>query len=155
MTIHNNRFSIYLLEKDVLEYVNAKNKYNEYNEKYNSCSDEFRQEYKQKKNYWYKKYISKMKYLEENYRKTNVYTSYHSQLEHGMVSHNETYCVLPPIVHAEVIEATPILSCALPSPPPTLHVEPSAPLESDTRETPIEHVRNYRRRSRDAYWTPL
>ena len=31
--------------------------------------------------YWYKKYIGKMKYIEDNYRKTNIYTEYHAKLE--------------------------------------------------------------------------
>ena len=59
MTQDNNRFSVFLLEKDVLEYHNAKNKYNEYDEQYHSCPIECKDEYKQKKGYWYKKYISK------------------------------------------------------------------------------------------------
>jgi len=150
MTLDNNRFSVLLLEKDVLEYHNAKNKYNEYDEKYHSCSMELKDEYKQKKSYWYKKYISKMKYLEENYRKTNIYTRYHSQLEHGYIPqqvNNYDYS-RPPLVHAELVEATPVLPTA-----PTCDTLPSAPLEEEVRESTVDYVRR-RRRQRDAYWTP-
>ena len=56
MTINNNRFSVYLLEKDVLEYVDYKNKYNEFDEKYGTCEYHEKDFYKQKKNFWYKKY---------------------------------------------------------------------------------------------------
>ena len=34
-----------------------------------------------KKTKYYLLYINKMKYLEENYRKTKIYTDYHRQLE--------------------------------------------------------------------------
>ena len=149
MTQDNNRFSVFLLEKDVLEYHNAKNKYNEYDEQYHSCPIECKDEYKQKKSYWYKKYISKLKYLEENYRKTNVYTRYHSQLEHGYVPqpvNNYDYNT-PPLAHAEVVEALPVLPSA-----PTRSVLPSAPIEDEERENPVDYVR--RRRQRDGYWTP-
>ena len=78
---NENRFSVYLLEKDVMEYVNAKNNYNKYDEQYSICEPTEKEENKRKKSFWYKKYLSKMKYLEENYRKTNVYTDYHRQLE--------------------------------------------------------------------------
>ena len=78
---NNNRFSVMLLEKDVLEYNNYKTKYNEYYEKCANCSFKEKEELEKKKKYWYNRYIKKMKYLEENYRKTNVYTQYHAQLE--------------------------------------------------------------------------
>lgn len=80
---NNNRFSVMLLEKDVLEYHNYKTKYNEYYEKCANCSIKEKEELEKKKKYWYNRYIKKMKYLEENYRKTNVYTQYHAQLENG------------------------------------------------------------------------
>lgn len=149
MTINNNRFSVLLLEKDVLAYVNAKNKYNEYYEICNTCSPEVREQYKEKKNYWYKKYIYKMRYLEENYRKTHIYTQYHSQLENGYVPpnvNNYNY-ELPPLAHAEVVEALPVFPSV-----PTHEVVPSAPLEEEVRETPVDYVR--RRRQRDKYWVP-
>ena len=78
---NNNRFSVMLLEKDVLEYHNYKTKYNEYYEKCANCSFKEKEELEKKKKYWYNRYIKKMKYLEENYRKTNVYTQYHAQLD--------------------------------------------------------------------------
>jgi len=149
MTINNNRFSVLLLEKDVLAYVNAKNKYNEYYEICNTCSPEIRQQYKDKKDYWYKKYIYKMRYLEENYRKTHIHTQYHSQLENGYVPpnvNNYNY-ELPPLAHAEVVEALPVFPSV-----PTHEVLPSAPLEEEVRETPVDYVR--RRRQRDEYWIP-
>tara|TARA_B110000967_G_C18825889_1_gene531354 strand:+ start:184 stop:615 length:432 start_codon:yes stop_codon:yes gene_type:complete len=138
MTLDNNRFSVFLLEKDVLEYHNAKNKYNEYDEQYHSCTIESKDEYKQKKSYWYKKYISKMKYLEENYRKTNVYTQYHSQLEHGYVPNQENNCTSPPLAHAEVVEAMPVLPSV-----PTHNVLPSAPLQEE-REIPESYATQWR-----------
>ena len=81
--IENNveRFSVYLLEKDVLEYHGYKNKYNDYYEKHKMSKPQYREQLKEERDYWYKKYMSKMKYLEENYRKTNVYTDYHRRLE--------------------------------------------------------------------------
>lgn len=75
------RFSVYLLEKDVLEYHEYKNKYNEFYEKHKMCKYQYKEQLKEKRDYWYKKYMNKMKYLEENYRKTNIYTDYHRNLE--------------------------------------------------------------------------
>lgn len=138
MTQNNNRFSVFLLEKDVLEYHNAKNKYNEYDEQYHSCPIELKDEYKQKKSYWYKKYISKMKYLEENYRKTNIYTPYHSQLEDGYVPNQANSYTSPPLAHAEVVEAMPVLPSA-----PTHNVLPSAPLEEES-EIPESYATQWR-----------
>ena len=100
---HENRFSVYLLEKDVLEYVTAKNKYNEYDEKYSICDISEKEEYKRRKSFWYKRYISKMKYLEQNYRKTNVYTEYHRKLEAP-----PTQNILLPPPSIPVATATPI-----------------------------------------------
>ena len=67
-----------------------------------------------------------MKYLEENYRKTNIYTPYHSQLEHGYGSNQSDNYTTPPLAHAEVVEAMPVLPDV-----PTHNVLPSAPLEED------------------------
>ena len=152
MTINNNRFSVLLLEKDVLAYVNAKNKYNEYYEICNTCSPEIRQQYKEKRDYWYKKYIYKMRYLEENYRKTHIYTQYHSQLENGYVPpnvNNYNY-ELPPLAHAEVVEALPVLPSIPPS-APTMNIEPSAPIEENLHSN---DVFRRKRRQRDDNWTP-
>ena len=41
----------------------------------------FKKYYKEKKDKYYLLYMNKMKYLEENYRKTKIYTDYHRQLE--------------------------------------------------------------------------
>ena len=73
---NDQRFSVLKLENDVLEYVSYKEKYLHYQEKSNkSC---FRSEhYKKKKDFWYKKYIYKMSYLEKNYRSIHNYTDYH------------------------------------------------------------------------------
>ena len=88
-----------------------------------------------------------MKYLEENYRKTNIYTPYHSQLEHGYGSNQSNNYTTPPLAHAEVVEALPVFPDV-----PTHEVLPSAPLEEDVHETPVDYVR--RRRHRDEYWVP-
>ncbi len=82
----NNRFSILILEKDVLEYNHYKQKFNEFDSKTRSIWCIFnkfcnKSKIQDEKMYWYKKYIGKMKYIEENYRKTNIYTEYHSKLE--------------------------------------------------------------------------
>ena len=147
-----NRFSVLLLEKDVLAYVNAKDKYNEYDEKYHNCTPDIRDELKEKKDFWYRKYISKMKYLEENYRKTNIYTRYHSQLEEGYVPKNvNNYNYeLPPLAHAQVIEATPIFP-PVPCSAPTMIVEPSAPIEENVQSN---DVFRRKRRQRDDNWSP-
>ena len=117
MVHENNRFSVYLLEKDVLEYVNAKNKYNEYDEKYSVCDSSEKEEYKRRKSFWYKRYIAKLKYLEQNYRKTNVYTEYHRQLENPPTQNP----VLPPNI--PVATATPVQiqeADIMPTAPPLL-----------------------------------
>ena len=77
-----NRFSLLKLEKDVLKYVEYRQKYQNYDSKlHESYSQEERAINKENRDYWYNKYIAKMSYLEKNYRKTNVYTNYHRQLE--------------------------------------------------------------------------
>lgn len=85
-----NRFSVSILEKDVMEYHSYKVKYNHYYEKHRLISKgcevhqiPIREKYKQERDKWYGKYISKMRYLEKNYRKSNIYTRYHEQLEQG------------------------------------------------------------------------
>lgn len=76
------RFSILQLEKDVLEYILYKEKYQYLETKLHTCyGNMFKKYYKEKKNKYYLLYINKMKYLEENYRKTKIYTDYHRQLE--------------------------------------------------------------------------
>ena len=76
------RFSILQLEKDVLEYILYKEKYQYLETKLRTCyGNMFKKHYTEKKNKYYLLYINKMKYLEENYRKTKIYTDYHRQLE--------------------------------------------------------------------------
>jgi len=77
-----NRFSLLKLEKDVLKYVEYRQKYQNYDNKlHDSYSQEERAINKENRDYWYNKYIAKMSYLERSYRRTNVYTDYHRQLE--------------------------------------------------------------------------
>ena len=77
-----DRFSIVVLEKDVLEYNYFKTKFKKYEYKLNTFCGKMRKNYNNgRKMFYYNKYIKKMKYLEENYRKTHVYTDYHKQLE--------------------------------------------------------------------------
>lgn len=77
----NDRFSIMILEQDVLEYHNNKLKYNEYYELHKNAHFIEKEELKNKRDYWYNKYINKMRYLEQTYRKTSIYTDYHKNLE--------------------------------------------------------------------------
>lgn len=114
---NNNRFSIMILEKDVLEYHNFKNKFKEFERLCSNCSYKEREELEKKKKYWYNRYIKKMKYLEENYRKTNVYTRYHAQLESGYRPHDPIRPprYLPPLIEEdnefqEIPVAEPILA---------------------------------------------
>lgn len=80
--MEKERFSVIILEKDVLEYVHYKNKYEKYKNIKKSCRGKlFPHYYDDKLMYFYNKYIAKLKYLEENYRKTFIYTKYHEQLE--------------------------------------------------------------------------
>lgn len=88
---NNNRFSVLILERDVLDYHNYKLKYNQF---YQQCKNFYSTGGRDKseleklettRDYWYKKYISKMGYLEKTYRRTNIYTQYHDQLENGYV----------------------------------------------------------------------
>ncbi len=86
---NENRFSLLQLEKDVLKYVEYRKKYKYFDNKYkyfdNKLSDSGSQEEKamnkENRDYWYNKYIKKMAYIERSYRRTNVYTAYHRQLE--------------------------------------------------------------------------
>ena len=106
---NNNRFSILILEKDVLEYIYYKTKFNEFTEKVKSKWYYFSRSKNEKiKMEFYKKYISKMRYLENHYRKNNIYTEYHRQIENQ------------PLQEARVEEIEPIFA--------TL-VEPSAPTD--------------------------
>lgn len=138
MENYNNRFSVMLLEKDVLEYHNYKNKYNEFYEKCQLCSFEQKEDFEKKKNYWYKRYIKKMRYLEENYRKTHIYTKYHAQLENpqNSVPMSIPMAVAEPVVQSHSVEEP----CSLPSVPlpsvpthdPTI---PCAPLIQEEEES--------------------
>jgi len=77
-----DRFSVMLLEKDVLEYHYFKKKYNEYDNKTKSKWRWLWKNHNEKmKIKWYNKYLSKMNFLEKAYRKDNIYTRYHYELE--------------------------------------------------------------------------
>jgi hypothetical protein len=80
---NENRFSVLILENDVLEYNHFKAKYEEFCRLSNTSFKGFffKTYYKEQKMIWYNKYIKKMSYLETRYRKTNIYTKYHEQLE--------------------------------------------------------------------------
>ena len=70
--------------------------------------------------------MGRMKYLEENYRKTNVYTRYHAQLENPTHSAPTSIpmAFAEPVIHNHVMtEELCVLPCA-PTHDPTL---PSAP----------------------------
>jgi hypothetical protein len=78
-----SRFSVFVLEKDVLEYNHFKAKYEEFDalSKTKIKGFLYKNYYKDQKMFWYNKYIKKMSFLEKRYRKTNVYTKYHEQME--------------------------------------------------------------------------
>ena len=80
---NENRFSVLLLEKDVLEYNHFKAKYEEFDALSKTTIRGFfyKNYYKEQKILWYNKYIKKMSYLEKRYRKTNIYTKFHEQIE--------------------------------------------------------------------------
>ena len=68
------RFSILQLEKDVLEYILYKEKYQYLETKLHTCyGNMFKKYYKEKKDRYYLLYINKMKYLEENYNSYYLY----------------------------------------------------------------------------------
>ena len=134
----SDRFSVLLLEKDVLEYHNYKLKYNEYDERLHHCHPRTRDDVKTKRDYYYKKYISKMKYLEQNYRKTNIYTRYHAQLESGYRPQDSVRPPrsLPPIVSNDLeVENIPTAEPIIATRVERLYdqnVEPTAPeMEED------------------------
>ena len=136
----SDRFSVLLLEKDVLEYHNYKLKYNEYDERLHHCHPRTRDDVKTKRDYYYKKYISKMKYLEENYRKTNIYTRYHAQLESGYKPQDpiKPPRSLPPILSDEprvdnIPTAEPIIATRVEG-LYNDYVEPSAPVIDNNDE---------------------
>jgi hypothetical protein len=80
---NEDRFSVLLLEKDVLEYNLFKSQYEEFERLSKTTFRGFfyKNYYREQKIFWYNKYIKKMSYLESRYRKTKVYTKYHQQLE--------------------------------------------------------------------------
>ena len=79
---NENRFSVFLLEKDVMEFIAFRDKFYKYDQKLNTCSGFFFKScYTKKKNTYYRKYINKMSYLERKYRCNDIYTDYHANLE--------------------------------------------------------------------------
>ena len=86
---NENRFSLLQLEKDVLKYIEYRKKYQYFDNKLSEISSqEEKAMNKENRDYWYNKYISKMAYLERSYRRTNVYTNYHRQLENQYQNYN-------------------------------------------------------------------
>ena len=136
----SDRFSVLLLEKDVMEYHNYKLKYNEYDQQLHNCDVSMRSDIKNKRDHYYKKYISKMKYLEENYRKTNIYTRYHAQLESGYRPQDPVRPPrsLPPIVSNDIeVENIPTAEPIIATRVEGLYndyVEPSAPVIDNNDE---------------------
>ena len=142
----SDRFSVLLLEKDVLEYHNYKLKYNEYDERLHHCHPRTRDDVKTKRDYYYKKYISKMKYLEENYRKTNIYTRYHAQLESGYRPQDPVRPPrsLPPIVSNDIeVENIPTAEPIIATEPLDNMVVPSAPILEEL-QVPVRIPRRVR-----------
>ena len=93
-----DRFSVLILERDVLAYRKFKIKYKYYQDKYQRLSSsreansiQEREICRQEMDKWYNLYINKMTYLEKNYRKTKIYTKYHAQLENKPVSRSEPF----------------------------------------------------------------
>ena len=86
---NENRFSLLQLEKDVLKYVECRKKYQYFDNKLSVISSQEEKAInKENRDYWYNKYINKMAYLERSYRRTNVYTNYHRQLENQCLNYN-------------------------------------------------------------------
>ena len=111
---NNNRFSILILEKDVLEYNYYKTKFNEYAEKSKSRWHYFSRSKNEKiKMGFYTKYIAKMRYLETHYRTNNIYTDYHRLLENQPIQQAQ-------VEHAEQIIAT-LVEPPLPSAPTDIY----------------------------------
>tara|TARA_Y100000992_G_scaffold300197_1_gene268360 strand:- start:1061 stop:1396 length:336 start_codon:yes stop_codon:yes gene_type:complete len=82
MNDDNNRFSVLKLENDVKDYMFYKEKFNEYDVKSrNKWNCFFKKRIMVKRYDYYEKYISKLAYLNNNYRKTKIYTSFHEDLE--------------------------------------------------------------------------
>ena len=100
--MERDRFSILQLEKDVLEYIESRENYQEHEQKSRSTLHYFQRKFHlQQKKYWYKQYIRNMHFLEKNYRKTNIYTSYHEQLE--APEYPEVEEENPPVVEARLL----------------------------------------------------
>ena len=116
----NDRFSVMLLEQDVLEYHKNKTKYNEYYELHkNAPIGNEKEELKEKRDYWYNKYMKKMRYLEQNYRKTTIYTDYHRKLENRQrrytLQNNPIHNSLPSIASAPPLPERPITPIIVPN----------------------------------------
>ena len=87
-----NRFSVLVLERDVMMYRKYKIRYNFYYDKYKRMCTNLREanvtlqekeKTRKEMEKFYDLYISKLRYLETNYRRTNIYTRYHEQLENN------------------------------------------------------------------------
>lgn len=126
-----NRFSVLVLERDVMMYRKYKNRYNLYYEKYQRMRNNLqeanvtlqeREKVRQEMEKWYGLYISKLRYLETNYRRTNIYTRYHQQLEN---SSRPNLTVEPPLPTAVAQPCSP------------LRGEYISPFNEDYQEIPI------------------
>ena len=127
-TSDENRFSVLILERDVLTYRKYNIKYQHFSEKYQKLSslretnkEQERERCRQEMEKWYNLYINKMNYLEKNYRKTKIYTKYHAQLENKPAPKSEPFDPdeLPTVVARPVSPIqTAIATQFIPSAPP-------------------------------------
>lgn len=79
----NERFSLLQLEKDVNNYQFYRKKYNEHRNKTNNIFLWlFKKKYEKKKIKYYNEYVKSTLLLENNYRKVNIYTKFHEQIEY-------------------------------------------------------------------------
>ena len=127
-TSDENRFSVLVLERDVLTYRKYKIKYQYFSEKYQKLSslretnkEQERERCRQEMEKWYNLYINKLRYLETNYKKTKIYTKYHDQLENKTVPKSELFDPdeLPTVVARPVSPIqTAVATQFMPSAPP-------------------------------------
>jgi len=120
-----NRFSVLVLERDVMMYRKYKIRYNFYYDKYKrmctnlreaNASLQDKEKTRKEMEKFYDLYISKLRYLETNYRRTNIYTRYHEQLENNR----------PP----NLTEESPF-SLSVEPPLPTAVAQPCSPLRGE------------------------
>tara|TARA_B110000305_G_scaffold106669_2_gene119975 strand:+ start:7749 stop:8045 length:297 start_codon:yes stop_codon:yes gene_type:complete len=95
----DTRFSVLLLENDIMELRTFREKLNKHANNLNTYKRFFfLNYYKNKHDYYYHMYIKKLHYIERKYRCTHIYTKYHENLEKKYIPEAVEVCNVDEIV---------------------------------------------------------